>query len=99
MWTYFKYILSFRQVASVYQEEKAAGKPWHASRRFWGALILALSVIAKGVYGIVVQQADIDVVAGSIPELITSISALYGVALGVVGQIKKQKAVADAPNG
>ena len=94
MFKFFKYILlilEFKNVAQAYAEETGKEKPFWLSRRFIGAVITACGAAATVYFGITVPQDTLSEIATTIETILSAAVTLYGLALTVVGLIKKRK--------
>lgn len=86
-------ILKGKQVADVYQQETGQGKPWFASRRFVGFVILLIGSVVGIVLGtdVVMDEVLVNAAADQIIAWISAGIALYGLGLKVIGWWKRQK--------
>ncbi len=99
MFKYIKLLAQWKDVRKIYREEKGTDKPWYASRRFFGA-VMVLTGGCLYVFLDVALPADLaaamadnaSVIGGLIKELVPAGVALYGAVTGLVGIIKKSKA-------
>jgi len=91
---YLKFILTFREVADVYREDNGKNKPFTLTRRFWGVLISAISGIVMVATGVSIPAealaGDISIVWDNINAVIPHVTAVYGVVMAVIGEIKKK---------
>src|SRR3989304_2012205 len=86
---YLSLILRFKNISEVYQEETGQGKPFYMSRRFIGLVITVIFAITTIWTGVTVDDAISLQIADNIVAVITALIALYGVVLGIIGQVKK----------
>ena len=86
---YLPLILKFKNISEVYQEETGQGKPFYMSRRFIGLVITVIFAIVTIWTGVTVDDAISLQIADNIVAVITAVFTLYGVGLGVIGQVKK----------
>lgn len=91
---YLKLILSFRQVSEVYREDNGKDKPFTLTRRFWGILISTLSGLVLVATGVEIPAealaGDISAVWDNINAVIPHVTAIYGVVMVIIGEIKKK---------
>ena len=86
---YLPLILKFKNISEVYQEETGQGKPFYMSRRFIGLVITVIFAIVTIWTGVTVDDAISLQIADNIVAVITAVITLYGVVLGIIGQVKK----------
>ena len=86
---YLPLILKFKNISAVYQEETGQGKPFYMSRRFIGLVITVIFAIVTIWTGVTIDDAVSLQIADNIVAVITAIITLYGVVLGIIGQVKK----------
>ena len=86
---YLPLILKFKNIAEVYKEETGQGKPFYLSRRFIGLVITAIFAIITIWTGVTIDDVLSLPIADNIVAITTAVIALYGVVLGIIGQIKK----------
>ena len=79
-------------------DPQETAKPWYLKRRYYAVGILALSGYIYQRYGLVwgndtqeILLNNLQVIANSIPALVSAISGIYAVILGIKGQIGQQK--------
>ena len=89
-------ILKGKQVADVYEQETGHGKPWYASRRLVGLVILLVGSVIGIVLGtdVVMDEAIVNAAAEQIIALIGAVVGLYGLILKVIGWWKRKKQAA-----
>jgi len=86
---YLPLILKFKNISEVYREETGQGKPFYMSRRFIGLVITVIFAIVTIWTGVTVDDAISLQIADNIVAVITAVITLYGVVLGIIGQVKK----------
>ena len=86
---YLPLILKFKNISEVYQEETGQGKPFYMFRRFIGLVITVIFAIVTIWTGVTVDDAISLQIADNIVAVITAVITLYGVVLGIIGQVKK----------
>ena len=88
---YLPLILKFKNVAEVYKEETGQGKPFYMSRRFIGLVITVIFAVTTIWTGVTVDDALSLPIVDSIVAIVTAVITLYGIVLGIIGQVKKVK--------
>ena len=86
---YLSLILRFKNISEVYQEETGQGKPFYMSRRFIGLVITVIFAIITIWTGVTIDDAMSLQIADNIIAIVTAIITLYGIVLGIIGQVKK----------
>jgi len=96
MFKYIKLLLQWKDIRKIYKEEKGSEKPWFASRRFLGVVILFIGAILKTFFDIYLPPETISsltdnaVLLGTIIDtVIPVLVSLYGAITYIIGQIKK----------
>lgn len=84
-------ILKFKDIADTYKEENGSDKPWYLSRRFIGTVIAIIAGVLFASQGIVISETQIQIIIDGFITIIPVLVSLYGIIMGVVGQIKKKK--------
>ena len=94
---YLKLILTFRQVAKEYAKDNGKDKPLVLSRRFFGVLITSLGGIVMALTGADIAPSELSKFADGTSGIWQTLNAtwphliaLYGVIMGVVGQVKRK---------
>ncbi len=64
-------------------------KPFWYSRRFVGAVLLAVSAILATVFGVKISQEDVKTTTDALMTLGQTVGVLWGLFLGVRGQVNK----------
>lgn len=84
-------LFAFKEVAEAYSQETGNTlKPAYFSRRFIGALLTALGGVVAIAFGVVIDPATVDILAGNLEVVAGGVVALYGAVLGVVGLFRKK---------
>jgi hypothetical protein len=94
MFKIFKYLfvlLKLKDVSKTYKEEglNVKSKPFWVSRRFIGAVLIAVAAIVKVVFNIEIDPTNIETMTGAILGIGVAAETLYGAIMIVVGQKKK----------
>lgn len=84
-------ILKFKDITDTYKEETGSDKPWYLSRRFVGTVIAIIAGVLFASQGIVISETQIQLIVDGFITIIPALVSLYGIIMGVVGQIKKKK--------
>ncbi len=84
-------ILKFKDITDTYKEETGSDKPWYLSRRFIGTIIAIIAGVLFASQGIVISETQIQLIVDGFITIIPALVSLYGIIMGVVGQIKKKK--------
>ena len=84
-------ILKFKDITDTYKEETGSDKPWYLSRRFIGTVIAIIAGVLFASQGIVISETQIQLIVDGFITIIPALVSLYGIIMGVVGQIKKKK--------
>lgn len=84
-------ILKFKDITDTYKEETGSDKPWYLSRRFIGTIIAIIAGVLFASQGIVISETQIQIIIDGFITIIPALVSLYGIIMGVVGQIKKKK--------
>ena len=90
---YLPLLLQGRSIAAAYKEETGAGKPFYLSRRLIGLIITLIGAVVSLYFGVTLDSAILASIADNVVTVISAIVTLYGVVIGVIGVIKKDKQV------
>lgn len=96
MFKYIKLLLQWKDIRNVYREERGKEKPWFASRRFIGLVILFIGAVLKTFFDIYLPPETIEsltdnaVLLGTVIDtIIPVLVSLYGAITYIIGQIKR----------
>lgn len=96
MFKYIKLLLQWKDIRKIYREEYGKKKPWYASRRFVGLIILFIGAILKTFFDIYLPPETIEsltdnaVLVGTVIDtIIPALVSIYGAITYIIGQVKK----------
>ena len=88
---YLPLLLQGRSIATAYKEETGQGKPFYLSRRLIGLVITLIGAIVSLYFGVTLDSAILASIADNMVTVISAIATLYGVIIGIIGVIRKNK--------
>lgn len=94
MFKFLKYLplVSLMQnVSDTYKEGTGKDRPAYLSRRFIGALIVAVGAFLSIQSGMTIDQNILDQIIENTDRLISAGIALYGLIVVIVGVVKRKK--------
>lgn len=84
-------LLKGKDVAEAYKAETGKDKPVIISKRFIGAIVILASVAVSIQYGVTIDQDVLDKLTGSLTDLATVGTGLYGLIMVIKGVFDAKK--------
>lgn len=88
---YLPVLFTFRDIKKTWQKEglNVKTKPFYLSRRFVGLCLVAVAAALSVKFGIKIDEASVQTLAGNVIQVAQGLSVIWGIALGIKGQVSK----------
>jgi hypothetical protein len=87
-WRYLKVLLTFRDVTRIYREDTGESTPGWMSRRFWGGVVLMVTLALKN-FGTEIDSIQADLWVDTLYNAATGLISAYGVVMVIVGGFRR----------
>lgn len=86
----WKVLFQLKNVRSEYEQLKEEKRPFYLSRRFIGAVLIAISFIIAYITGTQIDNTIIEQVTDNIVIVIEAVIAIWGTVMVIVGYFKRK---------
>ncbi len=88
---YLPLVAGMQDVSAAYKSETGKERPAYLSRRLVGSVMAVAAGFMAVQYGVEVKEDTVKILTDNIEALIPAAISLYGIAVGIVGIIKRKK--------